>query len=195
MSRAKGKLRERAFVMRVERKSFADISRALEVSPKTISRWEQGWTTASGRSHTGWKPRLEQSWKELAEAELKYGLMVKEERIKAYEELARMAINRVKEMFPTIKAKTAVDAKALLSEIRELLRLIAKEKGELGSAPSTVVAVQTDISLGELQARYTAAKVIEAKEVPSPQEDDKDDVDSLEEPAGPAGTGEVARDE
>jgi len=151
------KKREKAFRLRLERKTFAEISREVGVSDKTLSRWEKGWVDAAGRKHPGWKPELEKAWRELVESELGYGLMLKEERLKTYEELARLAVAKVKEMFPSIRAKTASDAKALLSEIRELMRLIAEEKGEYKPGPHTVVAVKTDITLNEVSERYRSA--------------------------------------
>ncbi len=60
-------------------------------------------------------------------------------------------------MFPNIQAKTAADVKALLSEVRELCRLIAEEKGEFKPNPQTVVAVKTDITMNELSERYVNA--------------------------------------
>jgi DNA-binding XRE family transcriptional regulator len=149
--------REKAFRLRLERKTIAEISREVGVSDKTLSRWEKGWVDAAGRRHSGWKPELEKAWRELAESELQYGLMLKEERLKTYEELARLAVAKIKEMFPSIRAKTAADAKALLSEVRELLRLIAEEKGDYKPRPHTVVAVKTDVTLNEISERYRNA--------------------------------------
>ena len=97
MARISAKKREKAFRMRLQQHSFADISREIGVSTKTISRWEKGWVDAKGRSHTGWKAELEKAWKEKSEADLSYGLIVKEERIRTYEELARMAVNKIKD--------------------------------------------------------------------------------------------------
>ncbi|MDI6792584.1 MAG: hypothetical protein QME81_06930, partial [bacterium] len=91
---------------------------------------------------------------EQEEEELKSGLMLKKERLKAYDKLARMAIDKLEEQFPEITAKFASDAKALLSEVRELCKLIATEKGELPPGRQTLIAVKTDVSLSELQERY-----------------------------------------
>lgn len=157
MRKGYAKKREKAFRLRLERKTFAEISREVGVSDKTLSRWERGWTDAQGRKHTGWQPELERAWRELAESELQYGLMLKEERLKTYEELARLAVAKIKEMFPGIRARTASDAKALLSEVRELMRLIAEEKGEHKPRPHTLVAVKTDITLNEISERYRNA--------------------------------------
>jgi len=149
--------REKAFRLRLERKTIAEISRGVGVSERTVSRWENGWVDAKGRKTAGWKPELEKAWRELSETELHYGLMLKEERLKTYEELARLAVAKIKEMFPSIRAKTAADAKALMSEVRELMRLIAEEKGDYKPRPHTLVAVKTDITLNEVSERYRNA--------------------------------------
>jgi transcriptional regulator with XRE-family HTH domain len=149
--------REKAFRLRLERKTIAEISREVGVSERTVSRWENGWVDAKGRKTAGWKPELEKAWRELSETELQYGLMLKEERLKTYEELARLAVAKIKEMFPSIRAKTAADAKALMSEVRELMRLIAEEKGDYKPRPHTLVAVKTDITLNEISERYRNA--------------------------------------
>lgn len=154
MKRGYPQKREKAFRLRVERKTLAEIAREVGVSAKTVSHWENGWVDARGRKTPGWKLELEKAWRKLAEAELQYGLMLKEERLKTYEELARLAVAKIKEMFPSIRAKTASDAKALLSEVRELMRLIAEEKGDYKPRPHTLVAVKTDITLNEISERY-----------------------------------------
>lgn len=151
------KKREKAFRLRLEQKSLRGIAQATGVSEKTLSRWENGWVDANGRKHPGWKGELERAFRDKAERELQFGLLIKEERLRTYEELARLAVAKVKQIFPQIRGKSALDAKALLSEIRELCRLIATEKGEVRSGPHTVIAVKTDITLSELQERYRSA--------------------------------------
>jgi DNA-binding XRE family transcriptional regulator len=169
--------RQKAFRLRLQRKTFAEICREVGVSDKTLSRWERGWIDAKGRKHPGWQAELEKAWRDLSESELQYGLMLKEERLKTYEELARLAVAKIKEMFPNIRAKTASDAKALLSEVRELMRLIAEEKGEYKPRPHTLVAVKTDITLNEISERYRSAH---AESVPIGRPAEKQD-----EPSNP----------
>ena len=198
MLKISAKKREKAFRLRLERRSLRDISKEVGVSAKTITRWEKGWVDAQGRSHPGWQADLEKAWREKTDADLQYGLIVKEERLRAYEKLARMAVNKLEECFPNIKAKTAADAKALMSEIRELCRLIAREKGELSPSPHTMVAIKADISISELAQRYEAAQVVEtavarAEEVEEAVEEvEDDDGDNLEEDAGPGSPDEMA---
>ena len=88
------------------------------------------------------------------------GLALKRERLKAYDELAQLAIEKIKTSFPNITAKTPSDIKALLSEVRELGRLIAMERGEIGPSQQTVVAIKNDITIEELSQRYHNATVL-----------------------------------
>lgn len=171
MKRGYPQKREKAFRLRLERKTIAEISREVGVSERTVSRWENGWVDARGRKTPGWKPELEKAWRELAETELQYGLMLKEERLKTYEELARLAVAKIKEMFPSIRAKTATDAKALMSEVRELMKLIAEEKGDWRPNPKTLIAVKADISMNELAERYRDAHAEAKTEDRLPQRD------------------------
>lgn len=150
--------REKAFRLRLEKKSLANIAKELHIAVTTVSKWENGWVAKNGRRHKGWKEELERLWQEQEEQSLQSGLMLKTERLKTYDKLARMVIEKIETQFPEITAKTSADMKALLSEIRELCRLIAIEKGEYPSGNQTVVAVKTDISLSELQERFKNAK-------------------------------------
>ena len=149
--------------MRLEQKSFAEISRALGISAKTISRWENGYRDSAGHWHAGWRPRLEERWKEMIEADLQYGLMKKEERLKAMEKTARLLINRANALLPSVKVKNAADIKLLVSEARELLKLIKVELGEATKGPDTLVAVKADITLNELRERFAQARADEAE--------------------------------
>lgn len=178
MSRIHAKTREKAFRLRLERRTLAEVSRETGISTKTLSRLENGWIDQAGRRHVGWKPQMEKAWKELGETEIACGLMLKTERLKTYEELARLAVAKVKEMFPLIRTKSAADVKALLSEIRELCRLIAEEKGEFRPSPQTLVAVKADVTVNELAGRYKDAHA-----------------DREEGDAGPGGAPEVAGDD
>jgi len=152
------KKREKAFRLRLERMSLANIARELSISVNTVSKWENGWTDKRGRRHKGWKEELERLWQEEEEKVLQTGLMLKKERLETYDKLARMVIEKIETQFPEITAKTPADVKALLSEVRELCRLIAIEKGEYSPGSQTIVAVKTDISLSELQERYRNAQ-------------------------------------
>ena len=143
-----------AFRMRLQGMTIKAVATELKVSPNTIARWEKGWIDGKGRKHRGWLSDLEKLKAENEKEEYMSGLAIKRERMKAYDELAQMAIAKIKEIFPNIKGKTAADAKALLSEVRELCRLMAMEQGEIGPSRTTVIAVKNDITIEELSKRY-----------------------------------------
>jgi transcriptional regulator with XRE-family HTH domain len=160
--------KRKAFRMRLQGMTQKAIATELKVSPNTIARWEKGWIDSKGRKHKGWLSELQKLKEAEEKEEYHAGLALKRERMKAYDELAQMAIAKIKEMFPNIKGKTATDAKALLSEVRELCRLIAMEQGELGPSSQTIVAVKNDITIEELSERYRNAGGAEA--LPEPEE-------------------------
>ena len=61
MKRGYPQKREKAFRLRLERKTIAEISREVGVSERTVSRWENGWVDAKGRKNAGWKAELEKA--------------------------------------------------------------------------------------------------------------------------------------
>ena len=131
------------------------IARKLKVSPKTIGRWENGYTDSKGRCYKGWKAELEQMWAEDEKQLLEKGIMLKSRRLEVYDELAEMALQKLRQQFPLVtEAKTNADLKALMAEVRELTKQAAIEKGEYRTGDQTLVAVKADISLTELQERY-----------------------------------------
>ena len=154
MIKNKAKYRE-AFRLRLAQKSCIDVAKAVSISPTTLNHWENGWVDTKGRQHPGWKEKLIQLWKEQEQAELNSGLLLKKTRLMTYDKLARMVVAKIEEKFPNLKAKSASDFKALISEVRELCRLIAVEKGEYPSGGSqTVIGIKNDITLPDLQKRY-----------------------------------------
>jgi len=186
--------RKEAFRMRLERKSFAAIVRELHISRATLGKLERGWVDKKGGRHKGWREELERLRKKEESTELDCGLALKEERIKTYERLARQAVETVERSFPNIVAKNASDVKALLSEVRELCRLIAIEKGEYHPGGGTLVAVKTEITLAEMKERYRAAQAIEAEVIPPPREAHYDEPDRIEGDAATGGDGQVPLD-
>jgi len=155
--------------MRLQGTTLRAIATELKVSANTISRWEKGWVDSKGRKHRGWLAELEKVKQESETDEYMSGLALKKERLKAYDELAQMAIEKIKVSFPNITAKTPSDVKALLSEVRELCRLMAMEQGSLHSGGQTIVAVKNDITIEELSQRYRDAAV----EVVGPNDNDR----------------------
>ena len=145
--------------MRLQGVTLKAIAKELKVSANTISRWEKGWIDSRGRKRRGWLAELEKVKGESEKDEYMAGLALKKERLRTYDELAQMAIEKIKASFPNITAKTSSDVKALLSEVRELCRLMAMEQGSLRPGGQTIVAVKNDITIEELSQRYRNAAV------------------------------------
>jgi len=160
---------KKAFLLRLARKSFSAVARECSMSSRTIQLLEKGWTDKAGVFHPGWKDDLEKQWEEEDQSEHERGLALKKRRIEAYERLALQAIEIVEKQFPNITMKSASDAKALLSEIRELCRLISIERGEYRPGKGPTIALKADITLKELRDRYDAAKQIEVEDIPPPE--------------------------
>jgi len=175
--------RQKAFLMRLARKPMSAVARECHMSATTVHLLEKGWTDKAGVFHPGWQDDLEKRWLAENEGEHEQGLALKKRRIDAYERLAMQAIELVEKQFPNITMKSASDAKALLSEIRELCRLISIERGEYRPGTGPVIAVKADITMKELESRYEAARQIEVEEIPPPENSDKDGADpALEGP-------------
>ena len=164
--------KQKAFRLRLQGLTLKAIATELKVSANTVSRWEKGWIDSRGRKHRGWLTELEKMKEESEKDEYLAGLALKKERLKAYDELAQMAIEKIKASFPNITAKTPSDIKALLSEVRELGRLIAMEQGSLHTGGQTVVAVKNDITIEELSQRYRNADAVVEIEQPALPESD-----------------------
>ena len=124
--------KKRAFRMRVEGCSMAEISRTVGIHRRTLRLMEIGWTDARGVRHKGWAADVERHREEIARAELECGLELKRVRVRTYERLARRALRAIERGFPNLTLESARDAKAVLSEIRELCKLIRKELGQEG---------------------------------------------------------------
>jgi hypothetical protein len=159
--------RRKAFQLRVQGKTITDAAREAGISRCTLRRLETGWIDKRGVRHRGWKHDLDAARDQARAGEAQGGFSVKEARIKAYEELAEQAIEIVRSQFPTIRMKNATDAKALLSEIRELGRLIATEKGE-HAGPAKIVAVRASLTSDEMQRRFVEAMAVEVEEISPP---------------------------
>ena len=59
--------------------------------------------------------------------------------------------------------KNASDAKALLSEVRELCRLISIERGEYRPKGESLVGIRIDVGREEIGERYRAAQEVEVE--------------------------------
>jgi len=172
--------KKKAFRLRLQGLTMAEVARQCQISSTTIQKLENGWTDQKGVRHPGWKDDIDRLRREDELAERESGFALKEERIKAYERLAQQAIELIEKQFPNIKMKNASDAKALLSEVRELGRLISIERGEYRPGGTPVVAVKADITMGELRERYEDARAVKVIEAEPPKEAQYIDPDSAE---------------
>lgn len=170
MAKVPAAKKRKAFRLRLEGVPITKVARECKLAPQTVRRLENGYTDKMGVRRPGWREELEKLWQEQERAELESGLALKQERIKTYERLARQAVNLIEKQFPKITMKTCSDAKALLSEVRELCRLISIERGEYRSKGDPHVGVKVDISPEELRERYLAAQAIEVDEIEPPRE-------------------------
>ncbi|MBN1193518.1 MAG: hypothetical protein JXA36_07515 [Coriobacteriia bacterium] len=159
----------KAFRMRLEHKTMKEVAKECHMSTRTVQQLESGWADKAGVRHPGWKEKLDRMWAEQEDEELKTGLVVKKERIKAYKKLAQQGMDLIEQQFPNIQMKNASDFKALLSEIRELCRLMSIELGEY-KQPRAASPAKKDLSLDELQERYERAQQVKAPRITPPRE-------------------------
>ena len=176
MSRLDPRKKKTALKMRLERKTCAEIAKKLHMTPRTVHNLEHGWTDKKGVHHPGWREELEKAWAEEERAVIESGLALKIERIKALKTLGADAIELFREQFPNIVMKNASDSKAILSEIRELIRLLAQETGDLNSGRGgTVVAIKNEVSVEEAREAYAEMQAMVIDEIEPPEEAHYDD--------------------
>lgn len=173
------KKKKKAFKLRLQRKSFAEISRTLHMAPATIRKLECGWVDKKGVRHRGWREDVERLWDEERKEELECGLALKEERVKALKRLAQQAIDKVETQFPAITMASPSDWKTLVSEIRELISMLSDEVGSRRGA-GRIVTTRTQITLEEIQEAYEEARAVEAEvagpdKLPAPEQTGPDE--------------------
>lgn len=172
--------KKKAFRMRLDHKPISEVARECHLARQTVQKFENGWTDRKGVYHPGWKDEVERLRQEENKAELECGMRLKEERISTYERLAKRAVELIEKQFPNIQMKNASDAKALMSEVRELGRLISIERGEYQPGGTPVVAIKADITLAELRERYEDARDVKVIEAEPPEEANYVDPDSVQ---------------
>jgi len=158
------KKRKQAFRLRLQRISIAEVSRRLHMAPATIRKLERGWVDKKGVRHRGWREEIERLWDEDRKTELECGLALREEQVKALKRLAQQAIDKVEKQFPGITMETPTDWKTLVSEIRELIRMLSEEVGRRRGGVKTAT-LRTEITLEEVREAYAEAHVIDAEDV------------------------------
>jgi len=162
------KKRQKAFRMRVEGHSIAEVARECHLDPQTVKRLEDGYIDRRGVRHRGWKEELEKLRAEQERSELECGLALKEERIKVYKQLAEEAAQKIRSQFPGIVMKNPSDYKSLMSEFRELCRLLGQEVGARPEGEARG-GVKTDVALEEIEEAYAESEEAEDDEVTPPR--------------------------
>lgn len=158
------KKRKQAYRLRLQRTSIAEISRRLHMAPATIRKLEHGWVDKKGVRHRGWREEIERLWEEDHKDELTCGLALREERVRALKRLAQQAIEKIEDQLPAITMKTPTDWKTLVSEIRELIRMLSEEVGHKRGGVKTTT-LRTEITLEEVREAYAEAHVVDAEDV------------------------------
>ena len=153
----------RALKLRLQRKSLAEIARTLHMAPATLRKLESGWVDKQGVRHRGWRHEVEKRWDEDEKAEIERGLALKEERVKALKRLTLQAIDKVESQFPAVTMASPSDWKTLVSDIRELIRLLSDEISSRRGGGKTV-ATRAQITLEEVQEAYEGARAVEVEE-------------------------------
>ena len=73
-------------------------------------------------------------------------------------------IDKIEDQFPAIIMKTPTDWKTLVSEIRELIRMLSEEVGRKRGGVKTTT-LRTEITLEEVREAYAEAHVVDAEDV------------------------------
>ena len=163
------KKRKQAFKLRLQKKSFAEIARTLHMSDNTVRNLEVGWIDRKGVRHRGWREELERLWKAQEKTELMGGLAVREERIKVYRRLAEQAVEKIERQFPNIQMEKPSDYKAIMSELRELCRLMSAELGA-GEMAGRSAGARDDVSDDDLRRAFQETRPGASPEIEPPEE-------------------------
>jgi hypothetical protein len=156
--------RKQAYRLRLQRISIAEVSRRLHMAPATIRKLEHGWVDKKGVRHRGWGEEIERLWDEDRKSEIECGLALREEQVRVLKRIAQQAIEKVEDQFSTITMKTTTDWKTLVSEIRELIRMLSEQVGHKRGEVRTTT-LRTEISLEEVREAYAEAHVVDAEDV------------------------------
>ena len=173
------KKKRRALKLRLRKKSFAEISRTLHMAPATLSNLEYGWIDKQGVRHRGWRHEIEKRWDEDDKAEIECGLALREERGRTLKRLTQKAIGKIESQFPAVTMASPSDWKTLVSEIRELIRLLSEEV-DIRRGGGKAVATRMLRTLEEIREAYAQARAVEVEEagpgeLSLPEEGEPDD--------------------
>ena len=178
--------RKKAFRLRVEGYNIAEVARECHIAVETVRRLENGYVDQRGIRHPGWREELERMKREQQRAELECGLALKEERIKAFKRLAEQAVAKIQTQFPNIVMKSPADFKALVSEVRELCKLLADELGQRRANDTPAVSIKADVTLEQVRSAFDESREVAIDDVTPPR--DVRESDALPSPDVPDAT-------
>ena len=178
---------EKARKLRLEGKSVREAAKLAGISPMTLRKHEQGWIDGKGNIHGGWagdkaKADLARVASAAKASKTAAALLDKSERIKLHAEMASMLIDKVREFIPVLKLKNAREAKQLMSEARELAKVI--DQGQANAGEELPPGVKREVTLEDIRAHYERVRDITPSYIEPPA-----DPDALPD-AGDGSTGE-----
>ena len=157
------KKKRKALKLRLRKKSFAEISRTLHMAPATLRNLEYGWIDKQGVQHRGWRNEIEKRWDEDDKAEIECALALKEERGRTLKRLTQKAIGKMETRSPAVTMASPSDWKTLVSEIRELIRLLSDEV-DIRRGGGKAVATRMPRTLEKIRETYAQERAVEIKE-------------------------------
>ena len=161
--------RKKAFRMRVEGHTIADVARECHLAKDTVQRLENGYVDRRGVRRPGWKEELERLKHEQDRAEFDCAAELREERLKAFRRLATMAIEKIETQFPNIVMKSTTDYKALCSEARELHRILREESGNGKSDDAPSISIKADVTFEQAKEAFDASRQVDVDDVTPPR--------------------------
>jgi len=157
---------EKVRELRLAGKTMTETAKLTGLSRNTVRKLEKGWLDTKGVHHPGWASEVEVSRLKSIAAAVEAGsqLLDRGERMKLRAELASTLVAKVQEFLPALKLKSAREAKLLLSEARELTRLLDRDGGG-----EEQPGVKHDITFNEAMDRFLRSKEVEVDEIEPPE--------------------------
>jgi hypothetical protein len=161
--------------LRMEGRSIREAAKSAGISPTTLRKYERGWIDADGEVHGAWSADVGKA--ELARvaaaadaSKTAAALLDRNERIRLHAEMASLMIDKVREYVPALKLKNAREAKQLMSEARELSKIIAQDQA--GPGKELPPGVKQVVTLEDMKAHYARTRDITPSYIEPPEDPD-----------------------
>jgi hypothetical protein len=166
---------EKARKLRLEGKSVREAAELAGISPTTLRKHERGWIDGKGEIHGGWagdkaKADLARLASAAKASKTAAALLERNERVKLHAEMASLLIDKVREFIPVLKLKNAREAKQLMSEARELSKVIAQDQA--GPGKELPPGVKQVVTLEDMKAHYARTRDITPSYIEPPEDPD-----------------------